>query len=281
MGKVAIVTDSTACMPSELVNQHQMTIIPMILNWGTETLLDGIDIQPDAFYQRLEKATVMPSTSQPAPIVFEKAFRKLLDQGYDVLALVLSAKLSGTMASAVQAKKDIDSDRIALVDTNTTAMALGFIILEACRAIQNGANLEEAAQQAEQAKKRSGVLLTVDTLEFLHRGGRIGGAQHLLGTALNIKPILEIDDGRVETVEKIRTRSKAQARMIEIAAQRVAGKPVRLAVLNANCEQDAQNILAQAITKMNVLEHYITPVSPVLGAHVGPGTTGITYLIDN
>ncbi len=278
MAKVAIVTDSTACIPAERIKQYNITVLPLILHWGTETLLDGVDIQPAAFYERLAKATVMPSTSQAAPAVFEKAFRSLLDQGYDVLAPLLSGKLSGTMASAMQAKNEIGSDRIVLVDTLTTAMAMGFIVLEAARAIEQGASLAETAQVAERATSRSGVLLTVDTLEFLHRGGRIGGAQHLLGTALNLKPILEIADGRVESVEKIRTRSKAQARMLEIAARRIGDKPVRLAVLNANCEGDAQNIIENAKTKLNVLESYITPVSPVLGTHVGPGTTGITYL---
>lgn len=279
MGKVAIVTDSTACIPDETIKKYGITELPMNLHWGNDLLLDGVDIQPEEFYQRLSKASVMPSTSQPAPIVFEKAFRSLLDQGYDVLSVVLSSKLSGTMASAIQAKNEIGSDRIALVDSLTTAMALGYLVLEVAEAIEKGATLAEAAQLAESAKDRTGVILTVDTLEFLHRGGRIGGAQHLLGTALNLKPILEIKDGRVESVEKIRTRSKAQARMLEIAAQRLAGKPVRVSILHANCEEDARNIQVQTAAKMNIVESSISPISPVLGTHVGPGTTGITYLL--
>ncbi len=279
MGKVAIVTDSTACIPDEAKNKYGITVLPMNLHWGTDLLLDGVDIQPAEFYQRLAKSSVMPSTSQPAPIVFEKTFRNLLDQGYDVLSIVLSSKLSGTMASAIQAKNEIGSDRISLVDSQTIAMALGYMVLDAAKASEKGASLAEVTQQAEAAKNRAGVILTVDTLEYLHRGGRIGGAQHLLGTALNLKPILEVKDGRVESVEKVRTRSKAQARMMEIATQRFAGKPVSISILHANCEEDARSILAQAAAKMNLVESSISPISPVLGTHVGPGTTGITYLL--
>ena len=279
MRKVAIVTDSTACIPAEAKNKYGITVLPMNLHWGNDLLLDGVDIQPAEFYQRLAKSSVLPSTSQPAPIIFEKAFRGLLDQGYDVLSIVLSSKLSGTMASAIAAKNEIGGDRIALVDSQTIAMALGYMVLEAAKICEDGASLAEAAHLAEQAISRAGVMLTVDTLEFLHRGGRIGGAQHLLGTALNLKPILEVRDGRVESVEKVRTRSKAQARMMEIASQRFAGKPVRISILHANCEEDARNILAQAAGKINMIEGSISPISPVLGTHVGPGTTGITYLL--
>lgn len=281
MGKVAIVTDSTACMPADMVSRFGISVAPQVVIWGPETLRDGVDISADQFYERLAKASVMPSTSQASPATFENIFRGLLEQGHDVLAVVISHKLSGTYQSAVLAKETIGSDRIAIVDSLSTAMAMGYILLEAAKAAEKGASLEECQAIAEAAKPRSGIVLAVDTLEFLHRGGRIGGAQRLMGTLLGLKPILEVSDGQIEPLEKVRTRGKAHSRMVEIVAERVGNKPVRIGVIHAVSLDSAEAVLKTCCEKMNVVESSLASVSPAIGANIGPGVVGITYMTES
>mgnify|MGYP000400978094 CR=1 FL=1 len=281
MTKIAFVTDSTAYIPQSLLKQYPMIhVIPQVLIWGNETFRDGVDITPSEFYTRLQHATVMPSSSQATPKTFEATYQSLLSQGYQILSVHISSLLSGTVDSAVQAKAALGDVPIEIVDSRTTSMAMGFMILEAARAAEQGATLAECKQLVEAAIQRTGVLVTVDTLEFLHRGGRIGGVSRYLGTALNIKPIIELTNGRLEPVERVRTRSKAIARLIELLGERTGGdKPLHVACLHANVEYDAQAVLKQVESRYQVVEGLVADVSPVVGAHVGPGTLGIAYMI--
>jgi len=281
MSKVAVITDSTAYIPDSILIEHNITVVPQVLIWGEETFRDGVDIMPDDFYKRLETAKVMPTTSQVAIIDMKIAFEKLLESGYDVLGIFISAKLSGTMQSATQAREMLKKavDKIAIVDSNSTAMAMGFHVLSAARAAQAGTSLTECQKIAEKAREHTGVYFVVDTLEFLRRGGRIGGAQALLGSALNIKPILELRDGRIESVEKVRTKSKAIDRMTDLVAEKVAGlTPVRLATLHANAENEARTALNAASLRLQPIESIFASVSPVIGTHAGPGTIGLAYM---
>jgi DegV family protein with EDD domain len=279
MAKVAVLTDSTAYIPSDLVKKHNIIVIPQVLIWENETFRDGIDIQPDQFYERLKKANSMPSTSQALPNDFVDHFNQLLDQGHEVLAVLISEKLSGTMSSAIQAKEAMPGKPIEVIDSKTTAMAMGYLVLQAARAAEAGASLQECKALVEKNIPNTGVLVTVDTLEFLHRGGRIGGGARFLGTALNIKPILEVLDGRLEAVERVRTRSKALARMIDLVEERIAGRsPVRIASLHASSPEDAQAVLDKLSSRIDVVEKLVADVSPVVGTHVGPGTIGITFM---
>ncbi len=281
MPKVAIVTDSTAYLPDDLVKLYSITVTPQILIWGDETFQDGVDIQPNEFYRKLETAKTMPTTSQVAIVTMKAAFEKLLSSGYDVLGIFISAKLSGTMQSALQAKEMLPKAGLHLVvaDSNSTSMAMGFHVLAAARAAQAGASLAECQKLAEEARKHSGVFFVVDTLEFLRRGGRIGGAQAMLGSALNLKPLLELRDGRIESIEKVRTKGKAINRMIELIIEHTAGRePIRLATLHANAEAEAKSALETAAAQLNPIEQILASVSPVIGTHAGPGTVGLAYM---
>jgi DegV family protein with EDD domain len=281
MSKVAIVTDSTAYIPSELLNKYSITVTPQILIWGDETFQDGVDIQPDEFYRKLETAKIMPTTSQVAIITMKTTFETLLEAGCDVLGIFISAKLSGTMQSAIKAKEMLPNAtaKIVLVDSNSTAMAMGFHVLTVARASQAGANLAECQKLAEAAQNHTGVYFVVDTLEFLRRGGRIGGAQAMLGSVLNFKPLLELRDGRIESIEKVRTKGKAINRMIDLVVEQVAGRtPVRLATLHANAESEAKAALDGAAARLNPVEQILASVSPVIGSHAGPGTVGLAYM---
>ncbi len=281
MSSIAIVTDSTAYIPTELSAQYELSVVPLVLIWAGQTYEDGVDMQPGEFYRRLQGAKVMPTTSQVSVVSMRDTFKRLIDRGSEVLGVFLSAKLSGTVQSALQARDEIGSagDKVTIVDGNATAMALGFQVLAAARAAQAGASVQECAQLVERSRDHVGVYFAVDTLEFLHRGGRIGGATRFIGSALNLKPILALKDGRVEAEDRVRTKSKALDRVLELVSGQVRGKSnVRLATVHANAEAEAQQLLERASRELGAIESILADVSPVVGTHAGPGTVGLAYM---
>ena len=281
MSKIAVVTDSTTYMPPDLVKKYNISVAPQVLIWGDQTYKDGVDMESREFFTRLKTAKVMPSTSQVAVISFQEIFQELVEKGNDVLALLVSSKLSGTIQSAMQARDLMNTarEKVHVVDSQSVAMALGFQVLAVARAIENGASLQEAIALAEKSYQNTGVCFAVDTLEFLHRGGRIGGAQRFLGTMLNMKPILAIQDGRVEGIDRIRTKNKAHDRVLELTIEKVAGRtPVRLATLHANAAEEARALLTRAEQALHPVESLLTEVSPTVGTHAGPGTVGLAFM---
>jgi DegV family protein with EDD domain len=278
MPDFAIVTDSTAYIPDDLVAKYDIKIAPQVVIWDGEEFRDGTDITPDQFYARLKTSKTMPTTSQATIASFQAIFEPLVAKGIPILSILLSPHLSGTMASAEQAKTMFPGARIELVNSETIAMGLGFQVLAVCRAAEAGKSLDECVALAKQVKGNTGVLFLVDTLEFLHRGGRIGGAARYLGTAVQLKPLLEVRDGRVDTLEKVRTRAKARERLLQVMQERVAGKPsLRIATLHAAAEDEAQALLVEANKRMNPTESLLCAVSPAVGTHAGPGTVGLAY----
>ena len=283
MPKFAIVTDSTSYIQTDLAQKHGITITPQVLIWEERTYRDGVDIQPAEFYARLKTAKVMPSTSQVSPATMQEVFEGIVNKGLSVLGVFISSKLSGTLQSAIQAKDMMGSagEKVTLVDSQSTAMGLGFHALAAARAMEAGASLEDCAALAARAHERSGVYFAVDTLEFLHRGGRIGSAQRFIGSALNLKPILAVTGGKVEGIERIRTKGKAHDRVLELVAEQVNGKSnIRIATLHANAADDAKKLLDRAAAEVSPVESLFTEVSPVVGTHAGPGTVGLAYMFD-
>jgi len=281
MSKIAVVTDSTTYMPPELAKKHNISVAPQVLIWGDQTYKDGVDIQSGEFFTRLKTAKVMPTTSQVAVVSFQEIFQDLVNKDFEVLAVLVSSKLSGTVQSAVQAKELMGpaGDKINIVDSQSVAMALGFQAIAVARAIEAGASLKEAIALAEKSHEYTGVFFAVDTLEFLHRGGRIGGAQRFIGSALNLKPILAIQDGRVEGIERIRTKSKAHDRVLELCIEKVNRRsPVRLASLHANAADDAKALLVKAEQALKPIESVFAEVSPTVGTHAGPGTVGLAFM---
>lgn len=281
MSKIALVTDSTAYIPPEIVDRYSLNIVPQVLVWGDVSYQDGVDIQPDEFYSRLQTSKTMPTTSQVSIAAMKNAFEELTGKGYQVIGIFLSSKFSGTIQSAVQAVDLMGSagKEVTILDSQSTAMALGFQVLATARAIEAGADLEDAIDTAKKARDHTGVYFVVDTLEFLHRGGRIGGATRFFGTALNVKPVLTLNDGQIEPVERIRTKKKAIARVLDLVEEQVNGlSPIHLATLHANAEADAKELLNMAANRMDISESILTTVSPVVGTHAGPGTVGIAYL---
>jgi DegV family protein with EDD domain len=280
MSKVAIVTDSTAYLPENLVSAYNITVVPLVVIWGEETLRDNIDIGPDEFYERLSHTKVMPSTSQATIKAFTDAFQKLHEQGYEILTLVISSALSGTLDSAIQAKKAVPDATIELLDSKFTSVPLAFMALSAARAAKRGASLEECKQIAAAIRENSNVFFAVDTLEFLHRGGRIGGASRFLGTALNLKPILYLEEGKIEALEKVRTAKRAHSRLLELLQEHTSGKtPINMmGVVNAAAPESANTLLEGVKAQFSPNEVLIANLSPVIGTHTGPGTVGVAYV---
>jgi DegV family protein with EDD domain len=281
MSRIAIVTDSLASMPEELINHYDIKVAPQVLIWGEETFLDGVDITPNEFYARLETSKIMPTTSQATLASFKEIFEPLVAEGRPILAIVGSTELTATMNSAEQAKALFPEATIEVVDSLGVAMSMGFQVLAAARAVEEGKTFDEVVELAHKAHQHTGVMFVVDTLEFLHRGGRIGGAKRLLGTALSLKPLLELQEGRVEAVENIRTKTKAYKRLLEVIEERLAGKSnVRIAGLHAAAEEDARALLDEAKKRCNPIETIWSEVTPVVGTHAGPGTVGLAYCTD-
>lgn len=281
MSKVAIVTDSSPYIPQDIIKENDIHVVPLTVIWGEENYYDGVDITTTEFYNRLKTAKVMPSTSQPSVADFESLFRRLHQEGYEILAVLISEDLSGTISSATQARKLLPEANIEIVNSKSIAMALGFPVLTVARAAKGGASLAECKRIAEEACAKSGVIFVVDTLEFLHRGGRIGGAKRFVGTLLNVKPILAIEDGKVVSLDSVRTQKKALERVIQIIEERTQGhKNIRLATLHADNPETAQQIMDEASKRINPVEKVFSEVSPVVGTHAGPGAVGLAYQVD-
>jgi DegV family protein with EDD domain len=275
MSKIAIVTDSSALLPSELVVEHAIRVVPLTVLWGSETYLDGVEITPLEFYQRLAKDPHSPSTTQPTPDDFMVVFEKLASEYEGIVAPLLSSELSGTVNSAQLAAEQFGNLPIRIVDTRSTAMGLGLAVLAAARAAEAGASIDAIEKTALKVADSAKVLFVVDTLEYLHRGGRIGGASRFFGTALGIKPLLHLADGRVDALERVRTKRKAVDRMLELAGNYVNGESVRASVMHANALVEAQTLKTQVEDRFNCTECFLTELSPVITAHVGPGTVAL------
>ncbi len=282
MNKVAIMSDSSAYIPKEWVEKYNLTILPLTVNWQGKSYFDGVDIQATEFYQQLSESKEMATTSQITVGQFLEIFKKLLDEGNDVLYMGLSKELSATYDSAIQAKKELgDPENLIVMDTNLVSMALTLMVLEVARAAEKGASLEELYQLALDAYSRIGVYFTVDTLEYLHRGGRINSAKRLLGSALNLKPIMIIRDGKIELVESVRSQQKALLRMVELIEKDIAGrKPVRLGPFHALAFEKMVKMEEIARERLQPVEVIRSEVSPVIGSHVGPGTIALAYIVD-
>jgi DegV family protein with EDD domain len=278
MSEIAIITDTLASIPPDLLKKYSIETALQILIWGDETLLDGVDITAQQFYERLATSDVMPTTSQATVGSFVKLFEPHVAKGTPILAIVVSDELSGTIQSAQTAKGEFPDATIEIVDSKAVSMAQGYQVLAAARAAADGKTFDEVVKLARRASNNVGVLFVVDTLEFLHRGGRIGGAKKLLGTALSLKPVLQLQDGAVAPLENVRTKSKAKARIVELAEERLRGKDkIRLAALHANAEEEAADLLEAMQQRCEAIETHMTLVSPVIGTHAGPGTVGIAY----
>jgi DegV family protein with EDD domain len=270
---VAIVTDSTADLPTELAASHSITVVPLTLNLDGQSLLDGVDIKADDFYRRLPALTTHPTTSQPSPGRFAEAYSALLADHDSVISVHISEKLSGTYASALQAANMTDPKRVRVVDSQLVSMSLGLITLTASAMASKGADVEAIESKVLNMRPHLQTYFSVATLEFLRRGGRIGRAGALLGSVLQVKPVLCIRDGQVTPLERVRTFERALNRIVELTREVDRGHGVCVIVGHADAQADAERIGRDLEPIAETL--MIQPLGPVVGAHAGPGVVGV------
>ena len=279
--RIAVVTDSTCDLPRELAKEHDIHIVPQVLIMGTKTWRDGVDIDSPAFYELLQTSSDFPASSQPSVADFVEVFSNLAEETDGIAAILVSDELSGTLNSARMAKESLPDVPIEILDTRSVSMQLGFVVLAAARAAAAGADLRTVADTARAMIGHSSVYFVVDTLEYLHRGGRIGAASRLFGTALNLKPLLAIKDGIVQPVTKVRSRRKALATLVQLLDEELAGKErIQMAVLHVAAPEEADQFAAQLVDRYHPAEMIHTECGPVVGTHAGPGTLGVAFYAD-
>jgi len=276
---VKIVTDSVADLPSQVVNELGITVVPLNVRFGTEVYRDGIDLTAEQFYDRLVHSQTLPVTSVPSPGIFAETYDKLAEETDEILAIILSSKLSGTYEVALQSIGLMKRKcRVEVIDSQWAVMAEGFIVIAAARAAQAGANLEELLDIAHRNMSRVDFRAVFDTLEYLKRGGRIGAAQAFLGSALRINPIITMKDGVVEPAGKTRSRAKAIDRLYNFAMSYSSIE--EMAVEDAACPEDAEVIVERLSSKFPKERIYHSKTTPVIGTYTGPGLLLVTILGD-
>jgi len=281
MNKLAILTDSTAYLPQRLIEEHPIHVIPLQIHCDETTYRDGVDLTPDQFYTKLSNGCPVPTTSQPAVGDFLEAYQELAQEYSGVLVILISSGISGTVDSALTAAEEVQDLAIEVVDSRITSAGLALIVGAAARAIKAGADLQQAAQTAHRVADRMHTYFVVDTLEYLHKGGRIGGASRYLGAALQIKPILTFDErGQIDALDRIRTKKKALDRLLELVQEGANGQPIHAGVVHAQAPEEAERLRSRLEDRFKCLEVETYELSPVIGTHVGPGTLGIAMYPD-
>lgn len=274
--RVQVLTDSATDVPPSLQDLYDIDVVPLSVTIADETFLDGVDITPERLMTRMRSSKVLPTTSQPSSAQFADAFREALAQGKDVACVVVSSDVSGTFNAARIAAEDVDPARIRVIDSRGATMQAGWVAVAAARAAQRGEELDAVCEAATNAIGHSQLLAVLKTLDNLYKGGRIGRAQHMIGSALSIKPILGIVDGVVAPLEHARTWKRATKRAIELVSR--LGEPTDIAVLHADNLPDAQSIaevLQKAFPKASMT---IGWAGSVIMTHAGPGAIGIATL---
>ncbi len=279
MERIALVTDSTCDLPKEIIEQYNIHVVPLNVIFGEKNYRDGVDIDSEQFFQMLNTATHHPRTSQPAPGDFVTVYERLQD--YDqIISIHLSSKLSGTFESAMLARNLLPNLSITLIDSQSASIGLGWVVLLAARAIAAGKSKEEVVAIAERAAGEQRILLTVESLEWLHKNGRIGKASALLGGLLNVRPVLHIEEGVIAPYNKQRGKmGKVLQNMVESMTTMVDPRqPVYIGIVHAVSGEMAEYAAGLLQNTYTVKELIVGPVGPVIGVNTGPGTVGFVVL---
>jgi DegV family protein with EDD domain len=269
---VKVVTDSTADLPQEVVDELDITVVPLTVLFGQETYKDGVEITREEFFERLVNGTILPRTSQPPVGDFVEVYKKLSDEGHEIVSVHVSDKLSGTMNSARLAAEEVPGAKIAIVDSGTAALALGLVAKATGEAAKAGKSHDVVAAIAQDAADKTDVYFVVDTLEYLQKGGRIGKASALIGGLLSFKPILTVVDGLVHPHEKVRTRAKAVAKIAEIA---INNGPYAEVGIIYDARGEAVDTLFGQLEPLSDRPVVAGPIGAVIGVYSGPGVIGV------
>lgn len=269
---VHLVTDSTADIPKHIQQELNIAVVPLSVTFGDETFLDSVDITPQQFVDRLRTVDKLPSTAQPTAEQFAAEFQKGIDAGLDVLCITISSQLSGTVNSARLAAKQVGADRVHIIDSRIATMQLGWMVIETARAIEGGATFQEAIATAEHANPRCFCFAVLQTLDYAYKGGRIGRASHMVGSALGIKPVVGFD-GVLVPYERVRTWKKALNRAIELASSK--GEVLDVAILHSDNLEDALKVKQEMISRFPNANIIVDWAGTTVSTYAGPGAVGI------
>lgn len=281
---VQVIVDSCASIPDRLVQQLGIKVVPYYVHRGVETLRDLVDVKGKEFFDWLAEAERMPQTANPSPGDYLDAFRKAAERTEEIVTIHMTSKGSGAYQSALTAKEMaremMPELKIEVVDTLQVAMVHGWAAIEAARAALEGLSLEEVAHVARQVSSKGMMIQTADTLRYLYLGGRIGKAQHLVGSVLNIKPLIGMKDGVIVALGQARSRTKAYLQMTNLMQQRVApDERIKAAFTHVAALQEAERLRDLVGQRFDCAETLIAELSPALGVHTGPGTVGVCFYV--
>ena len=279
MPDVAVVTDSVADLPPQVAEEFGITVVPLVVRFGTELYRDGLDLDPDQFYGKLKTSKALPATSVPPPAAFADAYNRLAEKTNEIVVICLTSKLSATYQVALQAVGLLKKRcRIEVLDSQWAVMAQGFIAIAAAKAARAGASLDEVVDVARHTMRRVDMVAAFDTLEYLERGGRIGKAQAFLGSLLKVNPIICMKNGEVHPLARERSRVRAIGYLYDFVA--TFGNVEGLAVEYATDSDEADKLVQRLRSKYPQVSIYLTRTSPVIGTHTGPGLIVVSLLGD-
>ncbi len=283
--KVAVVVDSSSCLPHDLVEKWNIFVVPHELVIEDRSFRDGVDIEPAEFYQILRKNHVLPTTSSPKPASFLEAFRAASAVADSVVCITLSANYSSTYDSASAAVRSAEAEipgcRIKTVDSMTAAGAKGLMALEAARTAERGATLDEVVDRVEELIPRMNLLACLESFDYLRRSGRVPRVAAWAGSLLGIRPVTELKLGEARLLDKPRSRARAMERLVAIMKERVEDRPVHVNVMHGNAEADAETLYQRVEAEFGCQELLISEFTPVMGAHLGPGLLGLAFYTKN
>jgi len=279
MSSIGIVTDSTSGISPEMAQEYDIKVMPLKLIFGDEIYLDGVDLDSKAFIKKLEAAPELPTTSQPSPGEFVEAYKQMAEKYEQLISVHISSAISGTVESAHQAAQTLKNLKIEIIDSRVTSISLLMLVERIAREVRAGMSMDAVLGVARKVVDQLQLFLTVDTLEYLHKGGRIGAAQHLVGSVLNLKPVLYYKNGIVDALEKVRGRNKSLSRMVELASEKLHGARAEVAVAYYADKAAAEEVRDMVAKQLNVDPSKImmSLTSAVVATHASPGAVGMGF----
>ncbi len=277
---IKIVTDSTADIPQKIASEYGIEVVPLNVHFGEEVFKDGVDIWSEEFYNKLRNESILPNTSQPSPGDFLKAYQKIASPGDTIISIHISREMSGTADSAQLAAEMMGADyKIHIIDSRQVTLSLGIVVIEAAKAVKNGASVETILNKLTKWEKEVSIFFTLKSLEHLYRTGRIGKASIFMGSLLNIKPVLTIEEGLIVPVEKVRGNFQKVAEiMLDKVVKSYGDHPLIIGVIHTDLQDESDILEMLAKKSLNIKEMIINLAGPVIGSHAGPNAIGIVVL---
>ncbi len=277
MNSVVVVTDSTATLPAELIEQYGIPVAPLHINWDKVRYRDGVDMQPGDFYQRLRKSATLPTTSGAIQGEYLEIFEELRGKADGIVVIVVSSELSAAYSSALNARETVPEIHMEIIDSRISTLGMGFAVIEAAKVASAGGSLQQVADRAREILKKVHLFFVLDTLEYLRRGGRVNMPAALIAQLLQVKPILTLRNGKAEPVARPRTGRRAMEALLKLMQERVTQTPLHAAVMHGDAPQEADYLIKEIGTRFNPVELLTSKFTPVMGAHTGPGLYGISF----